>query len=85
MVCCLQLHLMGPAFDAGPGAGLEDGANGLEGTLVRAIILCVCTASASYEAGTLSFLLDSQEPNIKSLLMFVSFSWNPRRPRKSPC
>lgn len=47
MVCCVQLHLMKSSFDAGTTPG--DGSQGLEGTLVRAIILCVCTVSASFE------------------------------------
>lgn len=51
MVCCVQLHLMRPTFDAGATPG--DGSNGLEGTLVRAIILCVCTVSASFEVRAL--------------------------------
>ncbi|CAM9695559.1 unnamed protein product [Ectocarpus sp. 4 AP-2014] len=55
MVSCVQLHLMKAAAEAGGGGGgggTQDpvGEQGLEGTLARAIVMCVCTVSASMEA-----------------------------------
>eukprot|EP00903_Cladosiphon_okamuranus_P014164 g13163.t1 len=49
MVSCVQLYLMRGAGDGGPAVD-PGGEGGLEGTLGRAIILCVCTVSASVEA-----------------------------------
>lgn len=48
MVSCVQLHLMKGAEAGGPVVD-PGGERGLEGTLARAIILCVCTVSASVE------------------------------------
>lgn len=53
MVSCVQLHLMKGA-EAGGSAVDPGGERGLEGTLGRAIILCVCTVSASVEVRSLS-------------------------------
>ncbi|CAM9337356.1 unnamed protein product [Ectocarpus sp. 6 AP-2014] len=56
MVSCVQLHLMKAAAEAGGGGGRGDGTQdpggeqGLGGTLARAIVMCVCTVSASMEA-----------------------------------
>ncbi|CAN0322986.1 unnamed protein product, partial [Ectocarpus sp. 12 AP-2014] len=53
MVSCVQLHLMKAAAEAGGGGGgTQDpgGEQGLGGTLARAIVMCVCTVSASMEA-----------------------------------
>lgn len=51
MVSCVQLHLIKGAEAGGGGGDVVDsgGEGGLEGTLARAIILCVCTVSASME------------------------------------
>ncbi|CAM9620685.1 unnamed protein product, partial [Ectocarpus sp. 13 AM-2016] len=53
MVSCVQLHLMKAAAEGGGGGGgTQDpgGEQGLGGTLARAIVMCVCTVSASMEA-----------------------------------
>lgn len=59
MVSCVQLYLMQPNAEvegvvAGGLSGTvkPGGKHGLEGTLARAIVLCVCTASASFEVGS---------------------------------
>ncbi|CAM9687796.1 unnamed protein product, partial [Ectocarpus sp. 12 AP-2014] len=50
MVSCVQLHLMKAAAEAGGGTQDPGGEQGLGGTLARAIVMCVCTVSASMEA-----------------------------------
>lgn len=55
MVSCVQLYLMRPVAAVADGGGgvfgatKPEGRHGLEGTLARAIVLCVCTVSASFE------------------------------------
>lgn len=44
----------GRSRDGGAGTSPADGGKGVEGTLARAIILCVCTASASIEVRKIS-------------------------------
>lgn len=47
MVSCVQLYLMKADADRGPAKVVGEGS--LEETLARAIVLCICTASASFD------------------------------------
>lgn len=74
MVSCVQLHLMKAAAEAGGSGGRGDGIQdpgceqGLGGTLARAIVMCVCTVSASMEVKNACYRVCRVESRVAPVL-----------------